>query len=289
MNNIFFFIKHILKSNTNFLIFFIVFDLYPQTDLVHFRDSICNSVFIDNDKKAILKEIFFEASFYRYKLKRMIHYYRLKKAKNAAITKDLFLTPLKFFLPKQKLYIIQDKMKFAFRLTDLLTMWKKALLHADSLFANPISLKNPYTGNIFKKFNLYNIYFALYYSTYHIPPLITCFFLLDFDIEEFKVVQNTTLQDNAILYYYDNNSDDEKFLDILDMLDNYSTKGHQLTSSSTKKKKEWAIKQLGSLLLSYYYVEYSNNPLVKEKNKKLLKEEIITFFTQYPNGTRIFM
>ena len=59
MNNIFFFIKHILKSNTNFLIFFIVFDLYPQTDLLHFRDSICNSVFIDNDKKNNIKRNFF--------------------------------------------------------------------------------------------------------------------------------------------------------------------------------------------------------------------------------------
>ena len=51
-------------------------------------------------------------------------------------------------------------------------MWVKALKHSDGLFPQPIYLKNPYTSNIFKIHNLYNIYFALFNSSFHIHPLI---------------------------------------------------------------------------------------------------------------------
>ena len=51
MNNIFFFIKNILPRDSPDLICFIVFDLYPQKDIFHFALSICDSVFIDQNKK----------------------------------------------------------------------------------------------------------------------------------------------------------------------------------------------------------------------------------------------
>jgi len=46
MNNIFFFIKYILGRHSPYLIYFIVFDLFPQADLQHFSKSICDSPFM---------------------------------------------------------------------------------------------------------------------------------------------------------------------------------------------------------------------------------------------------
>ena len=279
-----------MGRESKYLTFFIVFDLYPQSDLLHFRDSICRSIFLDNYNKEILKTIFFKAAYCRNKLKRMIHYHRWKKAKNAGITMDLYKNPLNALFPHQKIYIIQNKTKFSFRLSDILTMWVNAISHSDIFFSCPLPLTNPYTANAFKRNNLYNIYFALFNSSYHIPPLIASLFLLEFNLKEFKIANYSALQDIAIHNYYKDVSDDEKFMDILEMLNHYGSMDHDLTVNISIKRKEWVINKIGSLLLSYYYVEYSNNVLLKEKNKTLLLKKISSFFLHYPRGqANIFM
>ena len=282
MNNIFFFIKHILGRNSSHLVFFIVFDLFPKRDLLHFRDSICNSLFLNNNKKIILKNIFFQAASCRYKLKRMVHYYRRKKSKIADITMDLYKNPLDTLSAIYKFSIIQNNTKFIFRLTDLLTMWKTALMHSDGLFPKPLSLKNPYTGDSFKNNTLYNIYFALLHSSFHIPPLISQLFLLNFNINDFKIIHGALLQDIAIHNYYDDISEDEKFIDILEMLDNYANKDHNLDSDCSEKIKKYIIKKIGNFLLSYYYIEYSNNLLLKAREKKTLIKKINLFLSENP-------
>ena len=290
MKNIFFFIKHILNRNSPYLICFIVFDLFPREDMFHFRKSICESPFIDNEKKDVLKKIYFDAIFCRYKLKRFIYHYRCKKMNNADITTDLYKTSLDIFLPKYKISLIQNNTIFNFRLTDLLTMWIKALKHSDGLFSDPLYLKNPYTGQRFKKHNLYNIYFALLDSHFHIPPLISYFFLLEFDMGEFSIIHYSLLQDIAITNYHRNMPVDEKFLDIIEMLDNYGNKDILLDPLSSKEKKLCIINKLDSLLLYYYYAEYSQNSRLKDINKKKLTNDITHFFsTNYHSSLNLLV
>jgi len=275
MNNIFFFIKNILPRNSPDLICFIVFELYPQKDMFHFALSICNSVFIDQSKKERLKKTYFKACACRFKLKRFLHRYCCKKMGASKISDDLYKNPLTEFPKNQIISIIENNNIFNFRLTDLLTMWKKALEHSDGLFADPLMLTNPYTGNAFKKNNLYNIYFALLETTFHIPPLLSHFFLLEFDICEFYIVHYSLLHDIAIKNYYKDISEDDKFLDIIEMLRVYSDKEFVIPEGGyTTTIKKRIISKLDYLLLHYYYTEYSQNAKLKSRHQDKLLQGI---------------
>jgi len=267
MNNIFFFIKNILPRDSSDLICFIVFDLYPQKDMFHFALSICDSVFIDQDKKERLKKIYYKACECRFKLKRFLHKYCCKRLGPSKISVDLYKNPLTDFPRKQIISLIENNSIFDFRLTDLLTMWNKSLEHSDGLFADPLMLKNPYTGQVIEKHNLYNIYFALLESTFNIPPLLSYFFVLEFDIGEFHTIHYSILHDIAIINYYKGISDEEKFLDIIDMLKTYGDKDISIESNEyPHERKKHIIKKLDYLLLHYYYTEYSQNSKLKERH-----------------------
>ena len=270
MNNIFFFIKNILPRDSPDLICFIVFDLYPKKDIFHFAFSICNSVFIDQRKKERLKKIYYKACACRLKLKKFFHRYYCKKLGPPKITVDLYKNPLSELPKKQIISLIENNSIFDFRLTDLLTMWKKSLEHSDGLFADPLMLKNPYTGESFGKHNLYNIYFALLETIFNIPPLLTYFFILEFDIAEFYIIHYSLLHDIAINHYYKSLPEDEKFFDIIEMLKSYSDKDFSIHLNYSCDRKRHIIKKLGNLLLHYYYTEYSQNAKLKERHREKL-------------------
>ena len=107
------------------------------------------------------------------------------------------------------------------------------------------------------------------------------FFLLEFDIEEFTNLHYPVLQDIAISNYYNDMMDDEKYLDILEMLNNYGEKDHHLNSLSSQVKKRHVVNKLGHLLLDYYYIEYSHNLRIKELKKKSLRDEITSLLSSY--------
>ena len=277
MNNIFFFIKNILPRNSPYLIYFIVFNLYPKKDIFHFSTSICASIFIDDVKKEVLKKIYYKAVRHRYKLKRLFHRYYCKRLGPPKINIDLYKTPLTEFPKSHTISLIQNNGIFNFRLTDLLTMWRIALENSEGLFSDPLSLKNPYTGKRFKRHNLYNIYFALLNTEFHIPPLLSQFLLLDFDIDEFYMVHYSLLHDIAINNYYKSMSEDEKFSDIIDLLKNHSDGDYSIQTNCSPEKKKYIISQLDYLLIHYYYTGYSQNPKMKERHKKKLLAGIGAF------------
>jgi len=271
MNNIFFFIKNILPRNSPDLICFIVFELYPQKDMFHFALSICDSVFIDQSKKERLKKIYYKACACRFTLKRFIHRFCCRKLGPSKIEVDLYKNPLSELPKKQKISLIENNSIFDFRLSDLLTMWKNSLKHSDGLFSDPLTLKNPYTGQAIGKHNLYNIYFALLETTFHIPPLLSSFFILEFDLDKFYIIHYSILHDIAINNYYKGLAEDEKFLDIIEMLKTYSDKEFSIRPTHCPhNRKQHIVQKLDYLLLHYYYTEYSQNAKLKEMHHKKL-------------------
>lgn len=281
MNDLFFFIKFILKDQPNKLIYFIIFNIIPKKGIKHFHDSIYGNLFINNDTKQELIEIFFKAAYHRNKIKRLVHLYRWKKANNAHITTDLYKTLLSEFPKNQKITILQNKMIFTFRLTDLLTMWVTILMQSDNLFINPGSLKNPYTSTIFKIHNLYNIYFAIHNSSLHIPSILSNFFCLDFSLMHFRIKCYPNLQDFAIKDYHGCVSDEDKFIDILNMLDQYDI-SHNLRHNIISNTHQARItKELYPLLRHWYITQYSPNILLKRSIALLLGREISTYLSTH--------
>ena len=272
MKGVFFFIKNMLinKQDKKYLIYFMVFSLLPETDLYHFYNSIYNNLFVNIETKHKLIEIYSKAAFLQYKIKRLVHYYRWKKTDEMDIETDLYGNSLLSFPNNQKITILQNNKKFIFRLTDISIMWRVALTHSQYLRTSPKNIANPYTALPFKEHNLYNIYFKLSYSSFHIHPLITSFFRVNMDLNDFKIIHFSHLQDCAIVNYFKTRNPVDKWLDINEMLKEYSL--HSIAQEFNDFEKKCLIKKYNPYLLNYYYSEYSNNILLRGKHKKILED-----------------
>ena len=281
MNDLFFFIKYILKDQPNLLIYFIIFNIIPKKGIEHFHNSIYGNLFISATKKKELMNIFFKASYHRYKIKRLVHLYKWKKAKSAEIIVDLYNNPLSSLRDNQKITILQNKTIFRFRLSDLLTMWVNTLTCSDNLFTNPGELKNPYTGIPFKVHNLYNIFFSLHNSSFHIPSLISDFFAVNFSLIAFKIRCHPRLREAAIKNYFLAVSEEDKFIDILDMLDVYDV-SHNLRNNVISYSHQTQItKDLCPFLRDYYITQYSCNPFLKGSTSLLLRRNIEKYISNH--------
>ena len=281
MNDLFYFIKYILKDQPNKLIYFIIFNIIPKNSLQHFHNSIYGNLFINDEIKKELIEIFYKAAYHRNKIRRLINFYKYKKAKDAQIVTDLYQNPLSKFPQNQKITLIQNDVIFNFRLSDLLTMWVTSLTKNDNLFINPTILKNPYTSLIFKPHNLYNIYFALHNSSLHIPPVISDFFHLDFLIIPFKIKCYPYLQDFAIKDYYRNVNEEDKFIDILNMLDEYDISHNLRINIISDAHQSRITNDLYPFLHHYYITQYSSNILLKRSTTMLLGRKISKYMATH--------
>ena len=80
------------------------------------------------------------------KLKSVIRIYKYKKAVKYDVHTDLHLNSLEILPKNQKILILENNTLYDFKLKDLLSCWKIALLNSQGLFSKPIALKNPYTN-----------------------------------------------------------------------------------------------------------------------------------------------
>ena len=83
-----------------------------------------------------------------------------------------------------KVDLLQNKTIYTFRISDLINLWCIALYNCEGLFPKPMELKNPHTNLEFKLHNLYNLYFAIMDSGFHIPNILSFFFSTGFDRTE---------------------------------------------------------------------------------------------------------
>jgi hypothetical protein len=278
MQGILYFIENILGANASDMIYFMIFNLLEKNDNVLFYNSIYNNLFIDIEKKQRLIKIFFQAARCRKLIRKLVRYWRWRKTPLIEIKRDMYGNDLSVFPTCQKIVLIENAKKYPFRLTDLATFWHKSLLHSQNFFCRPRNLTNPYTGREFELHNLYNIYFTLQSSTFHIRPLLSELFIVNFDLEQFRIVNYPKLQDLAIRDYEKKVLEEERFDDIIQMLATYG-RLHIIAigSNIVSEKRQLVIKTYGHFLISYYYAEYSQNSLVKNLHKNKLTLLLPTF------------
>lgn len=271
MRGILYFIENILERNASDMIYFIIFNLFEQNDNVLFYNSIYNNLFINIEKKTKLIQLFFKAARCRGLIRKLVRHWRWRTTSLIDIKRDMYGNELSTFPLRQKIVLVENMKKYPFRLTDLATFWHKSLLHSQHFFCHPRNLTNPYTGREFCLHNLYNIYFALQASTFHIRPLLSELFIVNFNLVQFRIMNYPKLQDLAIKDYETKVLEEERFDDIMQMLSTYGGL-HILAIAGNiaSEKRQLVIKKFGEFLISYYYSEYSQNSLVKNSHKNKL-------------------
>tara|TARA_B100000686_G_C16738711_1_gene945245 strand:+ start:310 stop:1269 length:960 start_codon:yes stop_codon:yes gene_type:complete len=258
--------------------------IHSFKNLTIFNNEILNKS-IYKEKKLSLQNLYYKAKFIYFTLTRFIYLYKIKQKKIVNEQFDLCANPLLSFPKKQKIILLHYNTLYIFRISDIIQLWNAALENHIEFSPIPSYLKNPYTNLIFKKHNLYNIYFAIKNSGFNIPLLIIYFFSCKFNIKNFLTNFYPILQQKAILNFIKSDEYELLFNDILTMFDEFK---NILKTANIKKKrsltyKKIVIEKTKHLLTLYYFHKFSCNPLLKKKCYNKLIDKLIIFENDYFN------
>ncbi len=266
-------VKNLPSSLVNI---FLLINWKKQNKFEIFKDNILEEEFLTKHDKEILLDLYISVVKLMSKLKSVVRIYKYNKAVKYDIDTDLHLNPLDNLPENQKITILENKTLYNFKLRDLLSCWKIALLNSQGLFSKPIAVKNPYTNIPIKTHNLYNIYFKCLNMYVNLPLCITNFFKCNMNLNKFQLYYFTTLKEVAVINFMNTNNYYEMFEQILNLLHDYRKEVDYLTFTnycppSTRIK---AVKIFKPLLINYLLSKYSCNPIVKEQKERILKNQI---------------
>ena len=167
------------------------------------KDNVINNLFLKKSQKDIFLRIYSKAVKYFKSLHFFARYCKQKKAINYEIDCDLFLNSFNE-LPSSilaNLYIQKTNTFYRFRISDLIGVIENALTHSPDIFIEPYFPRNPYTNCEFTKAELYNIYFLIKNSSFVMSQLFHNFFLVNFDMEQFIIMNDDLLREIAVTNY----------------------------------------------------------------------------------------
>ena len=275
-------VKNISPSLINI---FLLINLRKENVFQIFKESILEEEFIIDSDKEILKDLYISVKKLINKLNTISRIFKFKKSVKYDINTDLHLNSLDILPNNEKMMLLENNTLYNFKLRDLISCWKLALLNSQGLFPKPLKVKNPYTNLHIKTHNLYNIYFNCLNMYVNLPTCITIFFKCNMNIGKYQSHYYTTLKEVAIINFIRNNNYYELFEQVLNLLHdnrklvNYTTFTNYCSITTRTK----AIKTFKPMLMNYLLSKFSCNPIVKEQKLNILKKQLIAFVKLTPD------
>jgi hypothetical protein len=139
------------------------------------------NIFIPDKQKEMILHLYNEVTTTYRRIRKCIwKYWESKLAPCNSV--DLSFTPFSEYSSNQYFQVMDGRKKYLFTHTELYNIIESSLTNADpNLIANPLSIKNPYTGTIFTKPLLYHIYFSLK----HVPLFFIHYMKVNFELTTF--------------------------------------------------------------------------------------------------------
>jgi hypothetical protein len=209
-----------------------------------------NSFFQPEDKAQFL-DCFCKIQKHYFGFMRLLNMWKYKRTQ-LAVSDDLYLNPLETN-GKNIFVLVQNRKKYLFSIANLINMTNAALSNASHFFASPLVLKNPYNNMVFKKSDLYNLYFAIKNSTFIMPVLFQYYFLVNFDIHKFRSQYEGIIRDISIDNYVKNTDCCVLYDKVFDMLKEHKTR----FSIDDDFPKETLVNIMRPYLKLYYFSVYS--------------------------------
>lgn len=261
-----------LLSKEKSLSKFKILDFY-----IHHKNNLFDLNNRINKQNKIL-EIFNRVQYYYHILLRFKNKVHFKYAKKFDSDVDLNYNSFEDYKPHLKMNILENGILYKFSLTDLVNIFNESLLYNCSFFLEPKLIKNPYTNLNFKKHNLYNIYFSLLNTNFHIPFPIQKFFLDEFNLKKFKNNNEVLLRDE-IIKNFKRIKVKETIIDIKKMINYYNSCTNTALNIHFDKSfpKKKLLECFNKYLIHYYYINYTNDQNKKFFNKRLLIKKLKTF------------
>ena len=264
--------------NSSYGLFCNTLDSLP--DVKFFNYCICKNNFLSDEERKIVISIYVDSKKILNIMNRFSKKIKFKIYKKYENDKDLRFISFEKYDKSEIIDIIQNKTIYSFRILDLINLWKISLYSNENMFPKPIELKNPFTNMIFKKYNLYNIFISFSKTNFIIPDCILAYYKSNFSLYEFKKVFFPKLQYNAIEAYTKNGTVSDHHEYIISMLHEFrkTTNYAFVETRCSIFKKMKIVDLLRNLLSCYLKQKFLCNPLLKEKYKEKLKENIKLFF-----------
>ena len=243
--------------------------------LAHIKLSVLNNylnnIFISNELKEKILDIFCEAQRIYFGLIKLVNVYRYK-CWPLVVSNDLTLLPLDINHPATFM-MIQNKSRYLFSMHDLIHIIETAICNAPNFFAKPLSQINTST--------LCNIYFKMRACTYKFSLIIHLFFLECFVKHNFYINNEPFLREYSIKQYIYTSPGQTLYNAVLLMLkNNYHTNKLDIHE---KFPKDMLVNIFRPYLFYYYVIHYNikgTEKIFKYKNQLHIK---LRKFYEYNN------
>lgn len=193
-------------------------------------------------------------------------------------TENMLMEPIDMSM-KHVFCVVENGGKYLFSLTDLVNIFKMALLNMEFFVISPNSVKNPYTNNSFNKSTLLNMYFFLKNNLICIPDYIEKFFKCNFNIRLFLRLHKSWLQDNALENYVKTAHHTQLKNAITSMLYDYNMDNQRFALRIHHKFPEKELCQImRPYLILYYKSRYSTDNTLLWHYKFLFRERMKKFY-----------
>lgn len=220
------------------------------------KQMVLDNDFLLYEQKEYLFNVFNKYQKCFFSFKKLLFKYKWNKAKNFDSTYDLVGNDYKNINKKHLITILQSNTKYTFRVSDLLNIWKNALLNCNNMKPYAKKPKNPYSNITFKNNMLYNIYFHIKFNTIlKIPDIIEKFFKYSFLIKVFSYMEFNTLFNNSVHEYIKNMSNELLFFEIKHMFSKHPIfKKYILNFSKMTLNMGNDLKQILRYYILYNYI-----------------------------------
>jgi hypothetical protein len=242
-------------------------------------NSILNNIFISNEVKERILDLFTKAQRIYFSLNRFSNIYKRAKYPTV-VTNDLSLNPLTKD-DSQTVVILQAKSVYLFSIADLINVIETAICNSPNFFSDPLCPKNPYNNEVFSLSILYNIYFKMKQSKRLISIPFHLYFLEHFNKNTFRRNNEVFIRDFAINKYVLNTHSDSLVQSILSMISNNAYINKLIIDSEFPK--DILVNIFRPFLLQYYKIHYSLKGLeYKQKNTSELNIKFQKFYDYNP-------
>ena len=240
-------------------------------------NGIYENSYYTNEFKEHISNIFINAQKHYDAFSRLIRIYKLRK-NPYVVTDDLSLNPLDKN-HKLTFILIENKSNFLFNINEMVTIIENSISNSPNFFSEPLWPLNPYNNQPFTISSLYNIYFQLKNILRLMPMLFHCFFLENFDLNNFSENYEPLIRETSIKKYIFNSPYTILHSSVISML-NHNIYTNKLCIHNDFPK-EFLVDIFRPFLFYDYIANYYIRGTSKVYNAKLLLNKKLKEFYNY--------
>jgi hypothetical protein len=243
-----------------------------------FDNNILNPFFITGNIKERHMNCFFKAQKVYHILCRFVRRYKVSRSIKFDSAIDLCLNDISSISEMSiiKLYVDTTRVLYTFRISDLIQVINAALTYNSGFFAEPQTIKNPYTNIPFTKSELYNIYYSIKYSHFEMPYLFQQYLKQDFSLIKFTYLHEPMLREIAIDDFCKSATDRQKYNQLIKMLvENSNIFDPSNIDPDFPKVK--VVAAFSYLLRDYVTFSFTLISVLRKASKQKIKRELAEF------------